>query len=92
MFTTAVGLLALAVVVGAAWILRRRLQKIQAAEEDANRARLLRVHHDAAQREIAAMDYRRFIRRHEEGENTLSRGRAPRLSGRQDLRGPRHGR
>ncbi len=92
---TWIGGSALVVVIGGAWILRRQLQRKQQAEEQAERARLQRAHQDAAQRSIAAADYAKFTRRRtdtDDGENPLTRGRTSRLSGRQDLRGPRHGR
>ncbi len=93
---TWIGGSALAIVIGAAWILRRQLQRRLQAEADADRARLQRMHHDAAQRSLAAADYGKFTRRRtdqDDEKNVLgSRGRTSRLSGRQDLRGPRHGR
>ncbi len=94
MFTT-IGLTTLAIVIGA-WILRRQLQRKQQAEEHADRARLQRMHQDAAQRSLAAADYAKFTRRRTDTDDEThglgSRGRSSRLSGRQDLRGPRHGR
>ena len=60
---TLIALVTLGFVVGGASLLRWILLKKLEADAEADRARLQRVTHDAAQRSIAAADYAKFTRR-----------------------------